>query len=144
MPSTRELVLSAVHARLDQLPGPTVRRNEALPERVPPAGLLILRDGDPGEPDVTLNPRTEFYSHRVELEALVTRAPDGSGEAMLDALLQHVADALAADASLGGLAENLHLGPPEIGILAIEAAAPILTARLILTVEYLVSDPHAA
>ena len=55
---------------------------------MPAEGLVILRDGDPGEPDITLNPRTEFYSHRVELEALVTRAPDGSGEAALDALIE--------------------------------------------------------
>ena len=114
------------------------------PERVPAEGLLILRDGDPGEPDVTLNPRTEFYQHRVELEALVTRAPDGSGDAALDALIESIAAALAPDASLGGLAENLRLGAPETGTLAIEGAAPILTARLIVTVEYLVSDPLAA
>lgn len=143
MPSKREEVLSALHAHLDAGLA-AVRRNEVLPERVTAEGLVILRDGDPGEPDITLNPRTEFYSHRVELEALVTRAPDGSGEAMLDVLLRDVADALAGDPSLGGLAENLHLGPPEIGVLAIEAAAPILTARLILTVEYLVSDLLAA
>ena len=30
---------------------------------------VILRDGDPGEPDVTLDLRTEFYSHRAEVEA---------------------------------------------------------------------------
>ena len=36
--------------------------------------------------------------------------------------------------AFGGLAENLILGPPEVGTLAIEGAAPILTARLILTV----------
>ncbi|MGD9509241.1 MAG: acyl-CoA transferase [Geminicoccaceae bacterium] len=122
----------------------TIRRNEALPERVPAEGLMVLRDGDPGEPDITLNPRTEFYSHRVELEVLVTRAADGSGEAILDALIEDVAAALAPDASLGGLAENLRLGPPETGTLAIDGAAPILTARLTLTVEYLASDPLAA
>jgi len=27
-----------------------------LPERVPTAGLLILRDGEPGDPKVTLSP----------------------------------------------------------------------------------------
>ena len=35
----------------------------------------ILRDGDPGEPDITLNPRTEFYSYRVEVEAYMPRDP---------------------------------------------------------------------
>ena len=144
MASKRELVLTALFARLEFNLGATVRRNEALPERVPAEGLVILRDGDPGEPDVTLNPRTEFYGHRIELELLVTRPPDGSGDAVLDALIASIAAALAPDPSLGGLAENLRLGAPETGMLAIEGAAPILTARLIATVEYLVDDPLAS
>jgi hypothetical protein len=144
MPSKREQVLATLFTRLDTALLATVRRNEALPERVPADGLVILRDGDPGEPDVTLNPRTEFYSHRVELEALVTRTADGSDEAVLDALIENVAAALAPDPSLGGLTENLIFGPPEVGTLAIEGAAQVLTARLNLTVEYLASDPLAA
>ena len=111
---------------------------------MPDAGLVILRDGDPGEPDVTLNPRTEFYSHRVEIEAYMPRDPSGGGEAALDALLGSIGTALRIDPSLGGLAENLVPSAPETGALAIEGAAPILTARLIVTVECLVSDPLAA
>lgn len=65
MPSVREQVLSAVFDRLNALTGATVKRNEALPHAVPAGGLVILRDDDPGEPDVTLNPRMEFYSHQV-------------------------------------------------------------------------------
>ena len=144
MPSKREQVLAALFARLEAELSATVRRNEALPERVPAEGLVILRDGDPGEPDVTLNPRTEFYSHRVELEVLVTRAGRRRRRGGARCPARAVAAALAPDPSLGGLAENLRLGAPEIGTLAIEGAAPILTARLIVTVEYLVSDPLAA
>jgi hypothetical protein len=144
MPSQREQVLAAILQRLRAALPATVRRNEALPERVPAQGLVILRDGDPGDPDVTLNPRTEFFSHRVELEVLMTQPAAGGGEAALDALVQGTAAALAPDPSLGGLAENLRLGLPEIGTLAIEGAAPILTARLMVTVEYLASDPLAA
>jgi hypothetical protein len=76
--SKREQVLSALFARLQAIPVATIRRNEALPQAVPAGGLVILRDGDPGEPDVTLNPRTEFYSHRAEIEAFVTQ-PTGGG-----------------------------------------------------------------
>ena len=141
MPSKRAQVLAALFARLESNLGLAVRRNEALPERVPPAGLVILRDGDPGEPDVTLNPRTEFFSHRVELEALLTRSADGSGEEAMDGLLQNIAAALAVDVSLNGLVETLRLGQPETGTLAIDGSAPILTTQLILTVEYLVDDP---
>ena len=143
MSTAREAILAALHTLLRALPA-TVHRNEVLPERVPSEGLVILRDGDPGEPDVTLNPRTEFYSHRVEIEVYMPRDPNGSGEAALDALLGAIGTALRTDPSLGGLAENLTPSAPEIGALAIEGAAPILTARLIVTVEYLVSDPLTA
>jgi len=142
--SRRERILIALVAVLATPLAATVRRNEVLPEKVPTAGLVILRDGDPGEPDVTLNPRTEFYSHRAEIEAYMARDASGGGEAALDALLGAIGTALRSDPSLGGLAENLTPSAPETGALAIEGAAPILTVRLVVTVEYLVSDPLAA
>ena len=144
MPSVRERVLQALQDCLGTSLTATLRRNEVLPERVPAEGLVILRDGDPGEPDVTLNPRTEFYSHRVEIEAFVARDAAGGGEAALDALLGAIGTALRIDPTLGGPAENLVPSAPETGALAIEGAAPILTARLVVTVEYLVSDPLTA
>jgi hypothetical protein len=143
MPSTREQVLSALFDRLQPIAGGTVKRNEALSQSVP-EGLVILRDGDPGEPDVTLNPRIEFYSHRAEIEAFVMQPVGGGGEAALDVLLSGIGTALATDRSLGGLAENLYWSAPETSVLAIEGAAPILTARITVTIEYLVSDPLAA
>ena len=141
MSSKREQVLSALFDRLHAIPLAAVKRNEALPSSVPAGGLIILRDGDPGEPDVTLNPRSEFYTHRAEIEAFVTQPVGGGGETALDALLSTIGFALAADRSLGGLAENLFWSAPETSVLAIEGAAPIPTARLIVTIEYLVSDP---
>ena len=144
MPSMREQVLSALFDRLQLIAGGTVKRNEALPQSVPAGGLVILRDGDPGEPDVTLNPRTEFYSHRAEVEAFVTQPVGGGGETTLDALLSAIGAALASDRSLGGFAENLFWSAPETSVLGIEGAAPILTARLTVTIEHLVSDPLAA
>ena len=45
MPSTRETILQALHMALQTQPA-SVLRGEVLPERVPAAGLLILRDGD--------------------------------------------------------------------------------------------------
>jgi hypothetical protein len=145
MASKREQALSALFVRLRAIPLATVKRNEALPQAVPAGGLVILRDGDPGEPDVTLNPRTEFYNHRAEIEAFVTQPiGGGGGEAALDALLAEIGSALAADRGLGGLAENLIWSAPETSVLAIEGAAPILTARITVTIEYLVSDPLAA
>ena len=86
-----------------QLPA-KVCRNEVLPEKVPATGLVILLDSEPGEPDITLNPHTEFYAHRAELEVYVPREADGSGEAALDRLLSQIGSALRVDKTLGGLA----------------------------------------
>ncbi|MCP5364109.1 MAG: acyl-CoA transferase [Hyphomicrobiales bacterium] len=144
MSSKREQVLSSLFGQLSAIAGAIVKRNEVLPQSVTTGGLIILRDGDPGEPDVTLNPRTEFYNHRAEVEAFVTQPAIGGGEAELDVLLSKISSALAADRSLGGLAENLFWSAPEMSALAIEGAAPILTARIIVTIEYLVSDPLTA
>jgi hypothetical protein len=144
MSSKREQVLATLFSTLRAVSGAAVKRNEALPSSLPAGGLIILRDGDPGEPDVTLNPRTEFYSHRAEIEVFVTQPPGGGGELALDALLAQIGAAFAIDPSLGGLAENLYWSAPETSVLAIEGAAPILTARITLTMEYLVSDPLAA
>ena len=144
MSSRREAILGALFQTLDNALDANVRRNEVLPEKVPAAGLVILRDGEPGEPDITLNPRTEFYAHRVELEVYVPRDPSGGGEAALDQLLGAIGAALRVDETLGGLAENLTPSAPETGALALEGAPPMLTARIIVTIEYLVSDPLTA
>jgi hypothetical protein len=120
-----------------------VERNRVLPEKVPAGGLIILRDGDPGEPDVTLNPVHWFFSHRAEIEAFVPQPAGGGGEALLDALLGEMSATLAADRSLGGLVETLTWNAPEISVFAIEGAAPILAARVIVTLEYLTADPLA-
>ena len=73
MPTPRETILAALHARLSALPA-TALRGDVLPERVPTAGLLILRDGEPGEPEVTLSPLRYHYQHRAEIEAVVQGA----------------------------------------------------------------------
>jgi hypothetical protein len=143
MVSLREKALSALFDQLRTIPLAIVKRNEALPQAVPAAGLVILRDGDPGEPDVTLNPVYLFYSHRAEIEAFISPPASGGGEALLDALLGEIGAALASDRSLGGLVENLTWCAPEISVLAIEGAATILCARVIVTLEYLTADPLA-
>jgi len=73
MPTPRETILAALHARLLALPA-TALRGGVLPERGPAAGLLILRDGEPGEPEVTLSPLRYHYQHRAEIEAVVQGA----------------------------------------------------------------------
>ena len=102
MPTTRETILQALHALLQTQPAP-VLRGEVLPERVPAVGLLILRDGDPGEPAVTLSPLRYHNQHRAEVEAVVQT---GNGrDAAFDTLAAGVGIALSADRTLGGLCD---------------------------------------
>ena len=63
MPSSRETILADLHARLQTLAAPALR-GEGLPERVPATGLIVLRDGKAGEPEVTLSPLTWFCEPR--------------------------------------------------------------------------------
>ena len=52
--STAERLLAALDSVLSGAmpPGIKVLRNAILPEKVPGAGVVILRDGDPGPPEV--------------------------------------------------------------------------------------------
>jgi hypothetical protein len=55
MPASKaEQVLHALKALLETVPDAVVERNSVLPEKVPDGGLIILRDGDPSEPEQAL------------------------------------------------------------------------------------------
>jgi len=137
----REAVLTALFQRLATLPDATVKRNEALPEKVPAGGLLILRDGDPGEPEVTLSPATWIWSHLAQLEVFVAGATSEVRDAALDALLEAVGQALATDRTLGGLCDWSEPQAPEPDDVAIEGAAPIRAARVPILLLYGSGEP---
>ena len=138
MPSKRETVLAALHARLRTLAAP-VLRGDVLPERIPTTGLIILRDGKPGEPEVTLSPLTYFYEHRAELEVVIQA---GTGrDAMFDALAASIGAALATDRSLGGLCDWVEAEAPEPVDLPIEGSAALKAAVIIVVLQYATQDP---
>lgn len=128
IPSTRENVLAALHARLLPLTA-LVLRDELLPERIPAAGLVILRDGQPGEPEVTLSPLRYHYQHRAELEVVVQA---GTGRASaFDILIAAIGTALEADRTLGGLCDWIEPEAPAPVDLPVEVVKrhPILRAK---------------
>lgn len=140
MASVREQILAALLVRLETMPGATVKREAPLPETVPAGGLIILRDGDPGDPEVLLSPVTYLWEHQIEIEVILQRGQDDDCVA-LDALLMAVGAALAADRSLGGLAEWLDWGAPKTSGLAIDGAASLRGATVPVTIHYASNDP---
>ncbi|MDX9862646.1 MAG: acyl-CoA transferase [Rhodospirillales bacterium] len=141
MSTRREDVLTALFARLRAMPGAAVKREEPLPEKVPAAGLVILRDGDPGEPEVLLSPLTYLWQHRADIEVIVQQAPSETATAALDTLLSEVGVALSADRTLGGLVDWIEWGAPQTRDLAIDGAAGLKAAVVTVTLHYASSDP---
>ena len=138
MPTPRETILAALHSRLETLAAP-VLRGDVLPERIPPTGLINLRDGKPGEPEVTLSPLTYFYEHRAELEVVIQT---GAGrDALFDALTADIGAALAADRTLGGLCDWVEAEAPEPVDLPIEGAAALKAAVITIVLHYATQDP---
>ena len=140
MPTTRETVLAALHTRLSALPALTLR-DAVLPERIPTSGLIILRDGQPGEPEVTLSPLRYHYQHRAELEVVVQA---GSGRASaFDDLIAAIGAALEADRTLGGLCDWVEPEAPASVDLPVEGAAALKAAVITVVLHYSTTGPLA-
>jgi hypothetical protein len=143
MPASKaEQVLEAFKALLETVPDAVVERNSALPEKVPDGGLIILRDGDPGEPEEALGGfGNAYYQHAVEIEVYVEEGDAAARDAAFDALLQQVGTTLEADPTIGGLAFGLTYGRPEPAIDAVSGAPAIKSATLTVTVDYETGAP---
>jgi hypothetical protein len=139
MPTSRETILAALHAGLSALPA-TALRGDVLPERVPAAGLLILRDGEPGEPEVTLSPLRYHYQHRAEIEAVVQGA---ARDLAFDTLCASIGTAIAADRTLGGLCDWIEADAPRPVDLPVEGAASLKAAVITVVLHYTTADQLA-
>lgn len=135
--SPRENILAALFARLSILPAKTLR-GEVLPERIPSEGLIILRDGDPGDPDVTLSPVRYHYRHRVEVEAVVQGT---ARDATFDAFCSALGTAVAGDRTLNGLCDWVEAEAPRPVDLPVEGAASLKAAVIPIVLHYSLADP---
>ena len=140
MPTHRETIFAALLARLQPLAALTLR-DEVLPERIPVAGLIILRDGQPGEPEVTLSPLRYHYQHRAEMEVVV-QASNGRASAF-DTLIADIGAALESDRTLGGLCDWVEPEAPASVDLPIEGAAALKAAVITVVLHYSTTGPLA-
>ena len=126
--TTKETVLQALFERLKTISGPKVLRNEVLPEKIPTSGLLILRDGDPGEPETILSPLSYYWQHLASLEVLVQAGITSERDAFMDALFQEIGAVLATDQTLGGLCDRATPHAADTSSVIVEGAANIKAA----------------
>lgn len=139
MPSTRETILTVLADLLSTIPHVPVMRGGVSPERIPTAGLVILRDGNPGEPAVTLSPLMYHYQHRVELEVIVQSARHREG--VFDALTAQIGAVIAADRTLGGLCDWVEPEAPEPVDLPVEGGSSLKAAVVPVVLHYATADP---
>ncbi len=136
--STPEAALKALLAALTAAKPRRARieRNAQLPVSAPAAGLIILRDGDPGEPLVVMGPLTYEYEHVADVDIIA------NNDALFDALKQSVGTALAADRTLGGLTFDLRARQPVKTLVRdIEGRAAFTAATVPVVLHYTTSDP---
>lgn len=142
MTSKREAVLSAVRLLIaSALPAAEVKRNLAKAERIPPGGLVVVRDGDPGEPETTLSPLTYHFEHRIVAEIAASEAAGAPREQALDAMLRAIGAAIAANRTLGGLCDWLEAEAPSTDDAEATGSAPVRFALLTLVASYATTDP---
>jgi hypothetical protein len=143
MPASKaEQVLEALKTLLEAVPGATIDRNGVLPEKIPPGGLIILGDGDPGEPEQALGGfGNGYYQHAVEIEVYVEGGDAAARDAAFDALLLQIGVALEVDPTPGGLAFGLTYGRSEPAIEAVAGAPAIKAATLSVIIDYETSAP---
>jgi hypothetical protein len=134
----RETILAALAAALST-PSQPVERNLAVPVDIPDAGLVILHDGEPGQPEVTLSPMRWHYQHRAELDVMLTAST--RSDALFDDLVGQIGATIAADRTLGGLCDWVEAEAPAPRNVAPEGAAPLKAASIVVMLHYSTADP---
>ena len=133
--SKREIVLNALFERLATL-DVVVKRNDPLPQKIPDGGLVILRDGNVGEPEVLLSPPYYIFTHRAEIEVIVQKVTSAERDQTLDDLLVQVGELLQEDPQLGGEVDFMHADPPEFVDEVIDGGVTIKGAVVPIVLEY--------
>ena len=133
--SKREIVLNALFERLSTL-DVSVKRNDPLPQKIPDGGLVILRDGNVGEPEILLSPPYYIFTHRAELEVIVQQEAPAERDQALDWLLVEIGELLLSDPRLGGQVDYMHADPPEFVEEPVEGGVTKKGAIVPIVIEY--------
>ena len=137
-----ERILKAIHVELGAgaPAGVRILRNVGIPERIDPGGLAILRDGDPGEPSVSLSPLTFHYRHRAALDLVVAGDDPGTRDRAFARLKGWISAALAVDPTLGGLCDWAEPLAAAAEIVAVEGVTPFKAATVEIEIHYASPD----
>lgn len=101
-------------------------------------GVVIMSDGDAGDPEVILSPLTYVWERAVEFEITANGV---SRRAVVNAILTAIEPAIDVDRTLGGVVDDARiLAAPQIGQYDKSGVAPELSAVLHITLNYDTAD----
>lgn len=134
--SKREQILQALFEKLQTLENIPVKRNETLPQIIPETGIVMLRDGKQGEPEVILSPPMYIFKHEAEVEVIVQAAKPENRDKKLDEILEQIGVLLSSDVTLRGITDYVYPKSPEIIDEYIEGAPTMKAAIIPIILEY--------
>lgn len=115
--------------------------DDAIPTRPTPGGRVIVRSGDPGEPEIDLCPLTYNFEHEIPLELTGWRDGGKTSEVVLDVMMMAIGEAIEEDRTLGGLCTWMEARSPLTDDVFLEGAAPEDRADLVIVATYATTNP---
>lgn len=138
--STREAALKALNDVLSGISGVTVVRNDMTHKTLSAGGLLVLLDGDPGDPDVLLSPARYEFQHRAVVEVHVLSQTASGRDTAMDGILQAIGQAIATDETLSGAVDRATPGRVEI-VAGPNDESDIKSVQMDVVLEYVAATP---
>lgn len=114
--------------------GATVRRNEPDDITPPQAGLFVVRDGEPGEPEIGLSPERFFWRHEAEIFVGVVRNTAPARASARDTLIGIIRDVIEADTTLGNAVQDSEIAAVRYDDEAAADGGPGVGAALITVI----------
>ena len=152
MPSARETALTGLRTALESaaaavvLPAgitgqPLVLHDEPEPEVLHEAGQIVMAEGEPGAPEVTLSPPVYAYSHGVTVEVTIEHLDRDTRRDAIDAVLQAVQAAIDADDTLGGAVDMAETSAADSFADTEEGSTPYARAEFTVILDYETTAP---
>ena len=142
--SKRMDVLNALKALFSDNLGAEVKgldEDAAFPARVPPNGLVIVRNSHPGDPEIDLCPPAYHFEHPIAVEVAAHQSPGRSLDQAVDDILVAIGHLIEANRTLGGLCTWLDAETGSFEDIRGENTRPAGTAIIRVIASYSTSNP---
>lgn len=114
-------------------------RGGSKPTRSDPGGNVLMRDGDPGEPEVLMSPRTWIYTRPVSFE--LAPPPGVPPQQALTWMLGQFKEMVTANPTLDGLCDWIELVAPVPDEADVAGAETLTWFTVDLLVTYATNNP---